>query len=128
MSNILYDETAALVLDDVTKDNFEDSFADMSVSPCMLSRTMINLEEVDDSECDNEDFQPQAIKETHPNKSRQVYVVTFSRADLLKLASRKNFTNIVCAEFSRMTRRYSSGEFQLKFTERLECTTTRPLS
>ena len=101
MSNISYDETAELGLDDVTKDNFEDPFVDMSLSPCMLSRTMTNPEEVDDSESDSEDFQPQAKKETLPNKARQIHLVTYSRADVLKVRRRKNFANIACAEFNR---------------------------
>ena len=99
ISNILYDDTAELGLDDVTKDNFEDSFADMSLSPCMLSRTMGNAEEVDDSESDNEDFQPQAKKETPPNKEWQIDLVTYLCADVLKVSSRENFANIVCVEF-----------------------------
>ena len=88
-------------LDDVTKDSFEDSFVDMFLSPCMLSRTMINPEEVDDSESDSEDFQLQAKKETPRNKARQIYLITYSRADVSKVTSRENFANIVCAEFSR---------------------------
>ena len=101
MSNISYDETAELGLDDVTKDNFEHSFADMFLSRCMLSRTMINPGEVDDSESDSEDFQPQAKKETPSNKARQVYLVIYSRADVLKVTSGENFANTACAEFSR---------------------------
>ena len=87
MSNISYDETAELGLDDVTQGNFEDSSADMSLSPCMLSRTIINPEEVDDSESDSEDFQPQAKKEIPPTKAQQIYFVTYSRADVLKVTS-----------------------------------------
>ena len=48
---------------------------------------MINPEEVDDSESDSEDFQPQAKKEIPPTKARQIYFVTYSRADVLKVTS-----------------------------------------
>ena len=75
-------------LDDVTKDSFEDSFVDMFLSPCMLSTTMINPEEVDDSESDSEDFQPQAKKEPLPNKARQIHLVTYSHADVSKVRRR----------------------------------------
>ena len=50
---------------------------------------------------DSEDFQPQAKKETLPNKARQIHLVTYSRADVLKVRRRKNFANIVSAEFNR---------------------------
>jgi len=72
-------------------DNSETSFTDTTLSPCILNKQA----------SESEDVQQVALKEDLPNKARQIYLVTYSQADVLKVPSRESFANIVSGEFNR---------------------------
>ena len=96
-----FDEESLLHGDDLTNDEFN-----VTVSPCILSPSSLerssNINERKDmsSSDDNDDgiFMNSKSKQSQP---RTVYLVTYSKADVLKIQSRKQFAEIVAEQFNR---------------------------
>ena len=80
----------SLAMEELTNDNF-----DMSLSPCMISKTFSK------SDSEESDIEEVAVPQERPSKPREVYLVTYSQADVLKVQSREKFAEIVCAQFNR---------------------------
>ena len=97
---------------ELNNSNFEGIFenesldlSNRSLSPCMISSTAINPislatspRGLDDDR--NEDF----VKTKQPSKStlpRQIYLITYSQADVLKVQGRETFAEFVTNEFNR---------------------------
>ena len=94
-SRLEIDEELNLSLDDLTNDNFD-------LSPCMLSMNKTNSSVVMHSEGE-EDLTPKTSKpvKTTTKQARQVYLITYSQADVLKVPSRSMFADLVCKQFNR---------------------------
>lgn len=122
MSDISFDDTVSpLTPGDLTNKNFmsistpdwkwEDGsdLSDTSMSPCILSNpsTPVNPRKLPYSarglgESDEDCNTPKKIKKQGPmSKPRQVYLVTYSQADVLKVQSREQFAHFVTSEFNR---------------------------
>ena len=109
MSNITYDDgPSELQPEDLTNNAFDESFllsnpplpddsfsSNQSLSPCMVSVKR------DDSDDDSENDFQNTKATVPPNTAREVYLVTYSRADVVKVQDRKRFAEIVCSEFNR---------------------------
>jgi len=107
------DDNLSLTLEDLTPPNFlNDDFDtdEAPLSPCVVTpSTPINPAIVSDSECDlsvpakipTEEGTKGKKKKKKPDGSRSTYLVTYSRADVVKVRGRQHFGEIVAEQFNR---------------------------
>lgn len=122
MDDMTFDSDVSLTFDDLTPklsiadldtpDNeFDSDEAPLSpciLSPCILDNTAINPAVLSDSEEDSaippqtpeKPEEPPAEKKT-PNGSHEVYLVTYSRAEVVKVPGRREFGEMVAKHFNR---------------------------
>ena len=121
MANVTYDDLEdSLVPNDLTNNNFitEEELEDLlqaeltddednsSMSPSVLSCTRLNsriaspnIKGLGHDSDDASDFvEPKKKASSLP---RQVFLITYSQADVVKVNDRKKFAEFVCAEFNR---------------------------
>lgn len=111
MSDATYDEFEEdLSFGDLTDYNFllsEDNVShhstDTSLSPCVVSNTPINPVQLPVSPrgLGNDENLVRPKRNRSSSHPRQVYLITYSQADVLKVQSRKKFAEIICNEFNR---------------------------
>ena len=100
----------SLIASDLTNKNFidDEDELDVSMSPCVLSSSSsrintntlprsLSTEELDDSDA----FEIPTKSKKSLSLPREVYLITYSQADVVKATDRAKFAELICSEFNR---------------------------